>query len=55
MVNGCAKGGIIQGGQSAGVGYDPDADGPLIDPAAHDRWARREVDRLNRNLPTEEE
>ncbi|MGP5931636.1 hypothetical protein [Corynebacterium glyciniphilum] len=54
MATGYARGGVIQGGQSAGVGYDPDADGPLIDPAAHDRWARRELDRLNQSAPVED-
>lgn len=54
MTGGYAKGGIIQGGPAGAVGYDPDSDGPLIGPAAHDRWARREVDRLNRRAPVED-
>lgn len=54
MTAGYAKGGYIHGDRTTGVGYDPDVDGPLIDPDAHDRWFRREIDRLNRSAPAED-
>ena len=54
MVSGYVKGGITQGGQSTGVGYDPDVDGPIIHPDTAKRWARRELARLNNGAPVEE-
>lgn len=53
MVLGYAKGGITQGGQSTGVGYDPGVDGRVLHSDTVRRWVRREVDRLNDTAPAE--